>query len=487
MNNEFKNLSFIFGIVFAISFFLIGSSAQAYEKTITGNTSATNYYPGSTIDPAGLWVYNYQTFATSSPTVNNVSSFFLKMERETRASTSLTLVSWNLCQGKPVKSDVFITESGHWAENNAIGNSYFGCKYPGMDSVPLKSGSMYLKDLATTSAGQIIDFDYPVAIETGVYYMLEWRYFEQYNYPNSWAKEWYDTTATWPADQENFLCGYPCGNSMAFYYETTYTNYSLRWDTRPLPEGVPSISVPEKIICDLGAPCLYPVRYNSQAVGKYVYLWDYNNGSWIDSELYDTLQIQATTTGLNYLDVPATSTEQKIYYWIELQNREVFQAEVEYLATTTTFFPEFDGCGEEQVCADVATSSGAFFDDFRFGVECGFRQVICWAFVPTPPAQKYFYNSAGRLKTSFPFNTYFGLISIVDTALATSTNMDSTFGIPFIETPAQGGDFYIMPVISSSSMPNAIGQENTDLFRLTISYLIWIAVAVLIILAIGLW
>lgn len=484
MINGFKNFSILFGIVFAISFFLNGSTAKASEQRIIGEWTHTNYYPGSTISPAGKWVYNYQVFATSSPTVNNISAVDMWLWRDYHGDSDYSLVQWNLCQGKPDKA---VFTGGNWANNNDIGLSYWGCKYPNLENqTALYSDSIAMKYISTTTQYRHLEFD-PVPIETGEYYYFEYKYFETNSYPNYVIQEWYDTNASWPSDMENFICSYPCGQTFSAYYETTYTNYFLRWDTRPMPEGVPSISVPEKIICDLDTTCLYPVRYNNLAVGKYVYLWDFNNGSWIDSELYDTLQIQATTTGINYLDVPATSTEQKIYYWIELQNREVFQAEVEYLATTTQFFPEFDGCSEEVVCASVATSSGEFFDDFRFGVACGFRQFVCWALVPTPPAQKYFYNSANQLKMSFPFNTYFGLTSIVNTALATSTNMNGTIGIPFIETPEQGGDFYIMPVLSSSSMPNAIGQENTDLFRLTISYLIWIAVATIIILAINLW
>jgi hypothetical protein len=486
MNYNFtKYLALSFGIIIATAFFLnTSSTALAYEKIMTGNAGHTNYYPGGTIAPAGKWVYNYQQFATSSPTASNISSFQFYVERENSASSSNNLLKWNICEGKIIKSNYFIMESGHWAENNDIGNDNFGCNYAGIAGEPLLSGEIALKNLATSSSGLRINID-DLAIETNIYYYLEWRYYEPYNYPSSWVKEWYDTTANWPSDQENFICNYPCGNSLVLYYETNYSNYFIRWDTRPLPESWPSISLPDSIICDLDAPCLYPFRYNSMAVGRTVFLKDFNNGMWNTANILDTHIITATTSGINYLNAPATSTEQKIYYWAELQNREIFQLQVEYLATTTQFFTVIDKCLPDQVCQDVATSSGSFADDFRFGLECGFQKFVCWAFVPSPQAQKFLYNNVNQLKSSFPFNTYFSLINTVNTALATTTDKNSTLGLPFIETPEQGANFYIMPLLSSSSMPNAIGQENTDLFRLTIGYVIWILISVLIIFTIS--
>src|SRR4030042_926443 len=41
-------------------------------------------------------------------------------------------------------------------------------------------------------------------------------------------------------------------------------------------------------------------------------------------------------------------------------------------------------CDEEFVCQDVATSS-----DFLYGVQCGFRQTICWMFNPTDNSIEY--------------------------------------------------------------------------------------------------
>lgn len=35
-----------------------------------------------------------------------------------------------------------------------------------------------------------------------------------------------------------------------------------------------------------------------------------------------------------------------------------------------------------EACEDVASSTGTFWDDFRYGVECGFNKVIYWAFHP---------------------------------------------------------------------------------------------------------
>jgi hypothetical protein len=55
--------------------------------------------------------------------------------------------------------------------------------------------------------------------------------------------------------------------------------------------------------------------------------------------------------------------------------------------------------------------------------------------------------------------------------------MSGGLGMPFIDT---GGDFTILPIISSTTLPNAIGEANTGLFRSTIQWIMWLSVAILI-------
>lgn len=122
------------------------------------------------------------------------------------------------------------------------------------------------------------------------------------------------------------------------------------------------------------------------------------------------------------------------------------------------------------VCNEVATSSGTYFDDFRFGIECGARKVLYWTFNPSPQSVQKVIYSFNNLKVQFPFNAFFGLTDIVKTSLATSTNTTGTIQMPFIN---KTGHYVMLDVLSSSSLPNLIGGTNANLFRNSLSWVMY--------------
>jgi len=135
----------------------------------------------------------------------------------------------------------------------------------------------------------------------------------------------------------------------------------------------------------------------------------------------------------------------------------------------------FDGrFPENEICASVATSTGTFLDDTRYALECGVRRIMWWSFKADEKSLKDFTNSREQLKQAFPFNTYFELNSAVSNAIATTTTSTGTFNMPMIDGD---GQFYMLPVLSSSSVPDLIGEENNNLFRTGLGYLAWIMVA----------
>jgi hypothetical protein len=109
--------------------------------------------------------------------------------------------------------------------------------------------------------------------------------------------------------------------------------------------------------------------------------------------------------------------------------------------------------------------------DFYNSIICGLKKFSTWAICPPQWSINSLSNSYNDLKRSFPFNAFFDLTDTVSNAIATTTtNMNGTFSIPFATAT---GTFYMLPVISSSSMPSAIGQSNTTMIRNTITYIFW--------------
>lgn len=131
----------------------------------------------------------------------------------------------------------------------------------------------------------------------------------------------------------------------------------------------------------------------------------------------------------------------------------------------------------DHICDDVATSTGLFFDDFRFGIECGFKKIIYWAISPSASSLNSIRSSYDTFKLQFPFNAYFGLTDTINKSISTSTATTGTLKMPMVN---KTGDYYMLDVMSSSTLPNLIGGSNANLFRNSISWLMWSATAFMV-------
>ena len=119
----------------------------------------------------------------------------------------------------------------------------------------------------------------------------------------------------------------------------------------------------------------------------------------------------------------------------------------------------------DNICSGIATSTLAG------GLECIIKRSITWAFFPSSEALNQLAASADTLKEAFPFNAYFGLTDAISAGLATtSTSTTGSFKMPMITAT---GTFYMLPVLTASSMPNLIGQANYTIFRNSLGYILW--------------
>lgn len=103
---------------------------------------------------------------------------------------------------------------------------------------------------------------------------------------------------------------------------------------------------------------------------------------------------------------------------------------------------------------------------------------LCWLFVPTDYGLDSFTNNYENLKTTFPFSTYFQLTTAIQDGIENSgINTDNTIGVPMVRDKFGSPQYYILPVISSSTLPNAVGGANANAIRNGLSTIIWLVAA----------
>lgn len=284
-------------------------------------------------------------------------------------------------------------------------------------------------------------------------------------------------------------------NTFRIYYETNYVEPpelppDYYYNGEPQYEADKSllkwrsdINTVAYQICFINENCNLWFSFNQQAINDKVNLLYSDILPHNPTKSIATTTITATPVWQNKINVPIMTTAGARKYCLYLQDAEfgdLLNCGIEINWVSTSTFEDILGIPGiityENVCDSIATSSGSILDDIRFAIECGFRRLNLWAFKPSPDALKTFSNNYSLLKRAFPFNIYFDLTDIVSTAVSTTTtNFDDSFKIPFIEKNT--AEFYMLPIISSSSMANAIGQNNADTFRSTIGYFLYILTA----------
>ena len=228
----------------------------------------------------------------------------------------------------------------------------------------------------------------------------------------------------------------------------------------------------------------------------YIYYTGYVNGEIIDlnvwtdnltnGDTYHTLNYHATTTGLTY-------------EWSIPQHLQPATYRVRYIAgsaaqtftASSTFYIAIDATTTDaenisfrcpfyhMSCATTPSSSASEI------IDCFFQRVGEKLFCPSNEYVAEIYQSRDILKQSFPFSAFFSLSDDIKTALGTATgtmSMNDTIGVPMIRKTATGTQFYILPVISSTSMSKMTGQANATMIRTTLGYFIWIITGALMLM-----
>ena len=154
--------------------------------------------------------------------------------------------------------------------------------------------------------------------------------------------------------------------------------------------------------------------------------------------------------------------------------------------TMSTGTPESVDSGWcKNLCWDIATST-TFLDSLTNSIVCGGRYVMCYTFQPHDSVVYMVGDSIEKMKDSFPFNSYFGLTDTVKEVIATTTiDSDATIGVPMIRKTGTTSEYYIMPLLGSTTMQSTIGATNAETVKTTLGWLAWVIVAGIIIVVIS--
>lgn len=238
--------------------------------------------------------------------------------------------------------------------------------------------------------------------------------------------------------------------------------------------------------CIIGNDCKLWFSFNSLAIGWPMYL-SYYASSTIPANFIASTTITVTPIWQNYVLVPQVATSQTIKYNLTLiaDNNWYVKTGIGIRWFSQEEWDEFIDerhgahhvyCDEAEVCAGVATST-----DFLYGVNCGFRKVICWAFEPTEGSQQYILDSITSVEESFPFNLLFSFNTNMSAAISNAATNDSSIDMFFI---TKEGEMTSIPVVSSTTARDVLGDEAYDVVETDTRYMIWGLLAFIIVVII---
>lgn len=287
--------------------------------------------------------------------------------------------------------------------------------------------------------------------------------------------------------EDGELFGYQDG--IGYYYSGYDMTFRTFFDNNPkydpdnpdveiieLPDWTGTISVESEYelqfnyenYCTIGQTCRIWVNYNREVVGHEIYLIDSTQSGFCDYDLDSAVDSFEPIDGIllqDYFNIPATSSAITDYYCIYDQNPddEGIGDDVIYQGISLTWQFEstilddiFEDWDCDTICDDIATGTDWF--NFKYGVECGTRKVLCWGFRPSDESIISFGRSVYTIKNAFPFSVLNQIedeIKEIDLTKASTTIpfKPATFGLP-------SNNEYVLA--SSTTMSKVFGEAWDD-------------------------
>ena len=123
------------------------------------------------------------------------------------------------------------------------------------------------------------------------------------------------------------------------------------------------------------------------------------------------------------------------------------------------------------LCRDLATTTSAWWPP----LVCAGRYTICYAMYPHDLTKQMFWQAYSDFKLVFPFNIFFEITSTIDNVFASTTMASTTgsFGLPMIKKVGTTSQYYILPLLTSTTTANFLGNANANLLRFSLSSIIY--------------
>jgi len=123
----------------------------------------------------------------------------------------------------------------------------------------------------------------------------------------------------------------------------------------------------------------------------------------------------------------------------------------------------------------MSTCLGTCDETFLGSIFCGFKMLICWAFVPGDTGTLAVKSSWENLQGEFPFSIPYDLINSIKAGFE-NQGTTTAFKIPMISQTAEKKRIWI-DVITASTSENIIGSSTYDMIQTTIGYIYYLIFA----------
>lgn len=296
----------------------------------------------------------------------------------------------------------------------------------------------------------------------------------------------------------SYLGTWADGNKVYFYYPNQEEWRALgyiqtSYDDGYIPPNPPigsNVYFAKELTCYIGQPCYYQVNAENISINGWKSYFSLSpNCAPISNHPEYTLASTTIANGHGILEIPATTTQSIINGKISSKSADGSLAECSDVAVYWEEDPAtqdlfYDKEKLHALCGDIATSTGGMLDDVRFALECAVRASFYYLFYPDKSVTSKITDNFDNLKIRFPFSAYFDLTNEIDTAFSSSSIDKTGLSFPMIRKTSTSTEFYMLPVMSSTSISNAIGEYNAEMFRNLFTIIIWSSMALIIYLTI---
>lgn len=184
---------------------------------------------------------------------------------------------------------------------------------------------------------------------------------------------------------------------------------SLPNTQRPVYIASENIEWEKEKYCRIGEECKMRVNYRYEDIGRTVSIIPFEATS--SSEISDSKLLEEQPLATIYLepDSPSGTTTQEYCYILsdEFDNETWYcSSVVHWVNVDLETLLEFEPYDITKACDEVTPSDESLWDNFRYGVECGFQKVVYWSFHPRTKSWQKLDEAKNDLLDEFPLNIY---------------------------------------------------------------------------------